>query len=144
MNNQTLTSRPAWKALETHSKQICDLHLRALFGADPKRGERMTAEAVGLYLDYSKNRITDETLTLLLRLAEECGLRARIDAMFKGEKINITEKRAVLHVALRAPKGASIVVDGVNVVPQVHEVLDRMTEFANRVRSGAWKGHTGK
>src|SRR5499425_3872471 len=144
MNSQTLTARPAWKALETHSKQIRDLHLRALFAADPKRGERMTAEAVGLYLDYSKNRITDETLTLLLRLAEECGLRARIDAMFKGEKINITEKRAVLHVALRAPKGASIVVDGVNVVPQVHEVLDRMTEFANRVRSGAWKGHTGK
>src|SRR5215470_1754497 len=144
MNSQTLTARPAWKALETHSKQIRDLHLRALFAADPKRGERMTAEAVGLYLDYSKNRITDETITLLLRLAEECGLRARIDAMFKGEKINITEKRAVLHVALRAPKGASIVVDGANVVPQVHEVLDRMTEFTNRVRSGAWKGHTGK
>jgi glucose-6-phosphate isomerase len=144
MNSQTLTARPAWKALETHYKQIRDLHLRALFAADPKRGERMTAEAVGLYLDYSKNRITDETLTLLLRLAEECGLRARIDAMFKGEKINITEKRAVLHVALRAPKGTSIVVDGENVVPQVHDVLDRMTEFANRVRSGTWKGHTGK
>jgi glucose-6-phosphate isomerase len=144
MNTQTLTARPAWKALETHHKQIRDLHLRALFAADPKRGERMTAEAVGLYLDYSKNRITDETLTLLLRLAEECGLRARIDAMWKGEKINITEKRAVLHVALRAPKGTSIVVDGENVVPQVHDVLDRMTAFANRVRSGAWKGHTGK
>ena len=139
MNSQTLTARPAWKALEPHYKQIRDLHLRALFAADPKRGERMTAEAVGLYLDYSKNRITDETLTLLLRLAEECGLRARIDAMFTGEKINITEKRAVLHVALRAPKGTSIVVDGKNVVPQVHQVLDRMSEFANRVRSGAWR-----
>jgi glucose-6-phosphate isomerase len=137
-------ARPAWKALEAHHKQIRDLHLRALFAADPKRGERMTAEAVGLYLDYSKNRITDETLTLLLRLAEESGLRQRIDAMWKGEKINITEKRAVLHVALRAPRGASIAVDGENVVPQVHAVLDKMTEFANRVRSGAWKGHTGK
>src|SRR5262245_18224873 len=144
MNSQTLTARPAWKALETHSKQSRDHHLRALFAADPKRRERMTAEAVGLYLDYSKNRITDGTLTLLLRLAEDCGLRARIEAMFKGEKINITEKRAVLHVALRAPKGVSIVVDGKNVVPQVHQVLYRMTEFANRVRSGSWKGHTGK
>jgi len=144
MNSQTLTARPAWKALEAHYKQIRDLHLRALFAGDPKRGERLTAEAVGLYLDYSKNRITDETLTLLLRLAEECGLRARIDAMFTGEKINVTEKRAVLHVALRAPRGASIVVDGENVVPQVHAVLDKMAEFANQVRSGAWKGHTGK
>src|SRR5258706_12601887 len=144
MNSQTLTARPAWKALETHHKQIRELHLPALFAGDPKRGERMTAEAVGLYLDYSKNRVTDETLTLLLRLADESGLRARIDAMWKGEKINITEKRAVLHVALRAPRGASIVVDGENVVPQVHAVLDKMTDFANRVRSGAWKGHTGR
>jgi glucose-6-phosphate isomerase len=144
MTSQTLTARPAWKALEAHHKQIRELHLRALFAGDRKRGERMTAEAVGLYLDYSKNRITDETLTLLLRLAEESGLRGRIDAMFKGEKINITEKRAVLHVALRAPRAASIVVDGENVVPQVHAVLDKMTDFADRVRSGAWKGHTGK
>src|SRR5262249_40261010 len=111
---------------------------------DHKRGERMTAEAVGIFLDYSKNRITEETLKLLLQLAEECGLRARIDAMFSGEKINITEKRAVLHVALRAPKGASISVDGQNVVPQVHAVLDKMAGFADRVRSGNWKGHTGK
>ena len=118
--------------------------MRELFANDSKRGERMTAEAVGLYLDYSKNRITDETLKLLLRLAEECDLRARIDAMFRGEKINITENRAVLHVALRAPKGTSILVDNDNVVPQVHAVLDRMADFSNRVRSGAWKGHTGK
>ena len=123
---------------------IRELHLRKLFADDPKRGERMTAEAVGLYLDYSKNRITDETLKLLLQLAEESGLRERIDAMFRGEKINITENRAVLHVALRAPRGASIVVDGENVVPQVHAVLDKMADFSNRVRSGAWKGHTGK
>jgi len=120
------------------------LHLRQLFADDPKRGERMTAEAAGLYLDYSKNRITDETLKLLLELANESGLRERIDAMFRGEKINITENRAVLHVALRAPKGASIVVDGENVVPQVHAVLDKMADFSNRVRSGGWKGHTGK
>jgi len=139
-----LTERPAWKALEAHYQQVRELHLRKLFGDDPSRGERMTAEAVGLYLDYSKNRVTAETLKLLLQLAEESGLRARIDAMFRGEKINLTEKRAVLHVALRAPKGASIVVDGENVVPQVHAVLDKMTEFANRVRSGAWLGHTGR
>ncbi len=120
------------------------MHLRNLFADDPKRGERMTAEAVGLFLDYSKNRITDETLKLLLRLAKESGLRARIDAMFRGDKINITENSAVLHVALRAPRGASIVVDGENVVPQVHAVLDKMADFSNRVRSGAWKGHTGK
>ena len=120
------------------------MHLRDLFADDPKRGERMTAEAAGIYLDYSKNRITDETLKLLFQLAEESGLRARIDAMFRGEKINITENRAVLHVALRAPRGASIVVDGENVVPQVHAVLDKMAEFSDRVRSGAWKGHTGK
>ncbi len=141
---QPLTSRAAWKALEAHHEKTRGLHLRKLFADDPKRGERMTAEAVGIYLDYSKNRITDETLTLLLRLAEESGLRARIDAMFRGEKINITEQRAVLHVALRAPIGASIIVDGENVVLQVHAVLDKMADFSNRVRSGAWKGHTGK
>jgi glucose-6-phosphate isomerase len=139
-----LTQRPAWKALEANFKIVRELHLRSLFADDPKRGERMTVEALGLYLDYSKNRITDDTLKLLIQLAEESGLRARIDAMFLGEKINITEKRAVLHVALRAPKGTSIVVDGENVVPQVHAVLDKMTDFSNRVRSGAWKGHTGK
>ena len=139
-----LTARPAWKALTSHHQKIRDLHLRQLFAEDGTRGERMTAEAVGLYLDYSKNRVTDETLTLLRQLAEESDLRQRIDAMFRGEKINVTEKRAVLHLALRAPRGASIVVDGENVVPQVHAVLDKMTEFSNRVRSGAWKGHTGK
>ena len=139
-----LPERPAWKALEAHYQQVRELHLRRLFGEDPGRGERMTAEAVGLYLDYSKNRLTDETLKLLLQLAEESGLRARIDAMFRGEKINLTEKRAVLHVALRAPKGAVIVVDGKNVVPQVHAVLDQMANFSDRVRSGAWLGHTGK
>ncbi len=139
-----LTERPAWKALEAHYQQVRELHLRKLFGDDPGRGERMTAEAVGLYLDYSKNRLTDETLKLLLQLAEASGLRARIDAMFRGEKINLTEKRAVLHVALRAPKGAVIVVDGENVVPQVHAVLDKMANFSDRVRSGAWLGHTGK
>jgi len=141
---QLIASRPIWKALEAHHRQIRTLHLRKLFSDDPKRGERFTTEAVGLYLDYSKNRITGETLKLLLQLAEECGLRARIDAMFRGERINLTENRAVLHVALRAPKGASIVVDGENVIPQVHVVLDKMADFANRVRSGAWKGHTGK
>src|SRR5512133_3218420 len=125
-------------------QNVRELHLRKLFADDPKRGERMTAEAMGLYLDYSKNRITDETLKLLLQLADESGLRERIDAMFRGEKINITENRAVLHVALRAPRGASIVVDGENVVPQVHAVLDKMADFSNRVRSGAWKGYTCK
>ena len=134
----------AWKALTAHHDKIGHLHLRQLFADDPTRGERMTAEAVGLYLDYSKNRITDETLGLLLQLAEESGLRERIDAMFRGDRINVTEGRAVLHVALRAPRGTSIVLDGENVVDQVHAVLDRMTEFANRVRSGAWTGHTGK
>jgi len=136
--------RQAWKALEDHYKGIQKTHLRNLFADDLKRGERLTVEALGIYLDYSKNRVTDETLKLLLQLAEESGLQARIDAMFRGEKINITEKRAVLHVALRAPRGASIVVDGQNVVPAVHAVLDKMTDFSNRVRSGAWKGHTGK
>jgi glucose-6-phosphate isomerase len=139
-----LTERPAWKALEAHYQNVREIHLRKLFADDPKRGERMTAEAVGLYLDYSKNRITDETLKLLLQLAEESGLRERIDAMFRGEKINLTENRAVLHVALRAPKGASIAVNGENVVPQVHAVLDKMADFSNRVRSGGWQGHTGK
>src|ERR1700704_3452094 len=141
---QSLTARPSWKALESHYQKVRQSNLRQLFADDPKRGERLTTEAVGLYLDYSKNRITDETLKLLLQLAEESGLRARIDAMFRGEKINITENRAVLHVALRAPRSASIVVDGENVVPQVHAVLDKMADFSNRVRSGAWKGHTGK
>ena len=139
-----LTQRAAWKALDAHYKKIRKLHLRRLFAEDPQRGERLTAEAVGMYLDYSKNRITDETVRLLLQLAHESGLRSRIDAMFQGEKINVTEKRAVLHVALRAPKGQSIIVDGEDVVPQVHAVLDKMAAFSNRVRSGEWKGHTGK
>jgi glucose-6-phosphate isomerase len=140
----TLTERPAWKALAAHHQNVRGLHLRKLFADDPKRGERMTVEAVGLFLDYSKNRITDDTVKLLTELAEESGLSSRIDAMFLGEKINITEKRAVLHVALRAQRGASIIVDGKNVVPEVYVVLDKMADFSNRVRSGAWKGHTGK
>ena len=140
----SLTSRPAWKNLESHFDKIKDVHLRRLFADDPKRGERLAVEAEGLYLDYSKNRITDETIRLLLKLAEESGLRQRIDAMFRGEKNNVTENRAVLHVALRAPRDAVINVDGKNVVPEVHEVLDRMSKFANRIRSGDWKGHTGK
>ena len=140
----SLALRPAWAALHSHYEAIAPLHLRQLFAADPQRGERLTLEAVGLYLDYSKNRITDETLRLLVQLADESGLRERIDAMSRGDKINLTEKRAVLHVALRAPRGASIVVDGENVVPHVHEVLDRMSAFANRVRDGEWKGYTGK
>ena len=139
-----LKRRPAWKSLAAHYKTVRGLHLRNLFADDPARGERMTAEAIGLSLDYSKNRVTDATLKLLIQLAEESGLRARIDAMFNGEKINSTEKRAVLHVALRAPRGASIVVDGENVVPQVHAVLDKMADFSSRLRSGEWKGHTGK
>src|SRR5450631_2033698 len=140
----SLCERPAWKALGAHYEKIHDTSLRQLFSEDAARGKRMTAEACGLLLDYSKNRVTDETLKLLLQLAEESGLRDRIDAMFRGEKINITENRAVLHVALRAPKGTSIVVDGEDVVPQVHAVLDKMAEFSNRIRSGTWKGHTGK
>jgi glucose-6-phosphate isomerase len=139
-----LTIRAAWKALDAHYQKIREVHLRTLFADDPQRGECMTAKAVGIYFDYSKHRITDETLTLLLQLAEESGLRARIDAMFRGDKINITEKRAVLHVALRAPKGHSIIVDGKNVVPQVHAALAKMANFSNRVRNGEWKGHTGK
>jgi glucose-6-phosphate isomerase len=134
----------AWKALESHFAKIRDVHLRQLFADDPRRGERLSLEAEGLFLDYSKNRLTDETLTLLEQLAEQSGLRARIDAMFAGEKINFTEKRAVLHFALRAPRNASIVVDGENVVPAVHAVLDRMASFCERVRSGRWLGHTGK
>jgi glucose-6-phosphate isomerase len=139
-----LASRTAWKALAAHHAKVKDQHLRRLFAEDPKRGERLTLEAVGLFLDYSKNRVTDETVKLLLQLAEECGLRARIDAMFRGDKINVTEDRAVLHVALRAPKGQVIKVDGADVVPDVHVVLDKMAAFSDRVRSGAWKGHTGK
>ena len=140
----SLTARPAWKALAAHHAKIRDRHLRDLFAEDPQRGERLACDAAGLYFDYSKNRVTDETLRLLVQLADECGLRGRIDAMFRGEKINITENRAVLHVALRAPRGASIVVDGENVVPQVHAVLDKLADFSNRVRGGAWKGHTGQ
>jgi glucose-6-phosphate isomerase len=139
-----LTKRKAWKALTAHYKKISKVHLRKLFADDPKRGERLTLEAAGIFLDYSKHRINDQTIKLLLQLADESRLRERIDAMFSGEKINITENRAVLHVALRAPKGSSIIVDGENVVPGVHAVLDKMSSFCDRVRSGAWKGHTGK
>jgi glucose-6-phosphate isomerase len=139
-----LTERPAWNTLAAHYDSVARLHLRKLFSDDPRRGERMTVEGAGLYLDYSKNRITDETLTLLVQLADECELRGRIDALFRGEKINVTENRAVLHMALRAPRGASFIVDGQNVVPQVHAVLDKMADFSNRVRSGEWQGHTGK
>jgi glucose-6-phosphate isomerase len=140
----TLNEHPAWKALAAHYQQTKDFHLRELFESDPGRGERLTIEAAGIYLDYSKNRITDETLALLLQLAEQSGLRARIDAMFAGRKINTSEKRAVLHVALRAPKGRSILVDGEDVLPGVQAVLDRMTDFCNRVRGSSWRGHTGK
>ena len=139
-----LTARSAWKALEAHLERIRGLHLRTLFADDATRGERLTAEAAGIYLDYSKNRVTEETIALLCRLAEESGLRGRIDAMFRGDKINVTEDRAVLHVALRAPRGTTIVVDGKDVVADVHGVLDAMSDFSNRVRSGTWKGHTGK
>jgi glucose-6-phosphate isomerase len=141
---KSLTRRSAWKALATHFKEINNWHLRDLFADDAQRGERLTAEAVGLYLDYSKNRITEETMRLLVDLAEESDLRARIDAMFRGDKINVTENRAVLHVALRAPRGTTILVDGENVVPHVHEVLDKMADFASRVHSGEWRGYTGK
>ena len=139
-----LTERPSWRALNAHHERIRDAHLRTLFADDAKRGERMTAEGACIFLDYSKNRVTDETLALLRSLADESGLRERIDAMFRGDKINVTENRSVLHVALRAPRGASIIVDGKNVVPEVHAVLDAMSDFADQVRSGAWKGHTGK
>jgi glucose-6-phosphate isomerase len=141
---EPLTERPAWRALKAHYDEIRNLHLRTLFARDPKRGEQMTAEAAGIYLDYSKNRITEQTLKLLLDLAREVDLRGRIDAMFRGEKINVSEQRAVLHVALRAPRGASILVDGENVVPEVHAVLDRMADFASQVRGGEWRGHSGR
>src|SRR4051794_4449024 len=141
---QPLTRRPAWSALQAHHAELAGRPLRQLFAADAHRGERLTAEACGIFLDYSKNRVTDQTLALLRQLAEESGLSTRIAAMFGGEKINVTENRAVLHVALRAPKGASVQVDGVNVVPAVHEVLDRMAGFANAIRGGDWKGHTGR
>ena len=142
--NTSVASFPAWRSLETHSSKVRQLHLRKLFADDVTRGERMAVEAVGIYFDYSKHLITDETLSLLMQLTEESGLRNHINAMFGGEKINVTEKRAVLHVALRAPKGESIEVDGQDVVPLVHVVLDKMAEFSNRVRSGEWKGHTGR
>jgi glucose-6-phosphate isomerase len=141
---QPLTQRAAWKALETHYEKVRNVTLRSLFSDDPQRATRFTIEAAGLFLDYSKNRITEETRQLLLQLARESGLEERRDAMFRGEKINITEKRAVLHIALRAPEGETILVDGEDVVPAVHEVLDKMTAFSNRIRSGEWKGHTGK
>jgi glucose-6-phosphate isomerase len=141
---QPLTQSRAWKALQAHYEQVGGLHLRDLFAADPGRGERLTVDALGLFFDYSKNRVTNETIKLLFELARESGLQSRIEAMFRGDKINFTEGRAVLHVALRAPKGESIFVDGVDVVPEVHAVLDRMAAFCDRVRSGAWKGHTGK
>ncbi len=139
-----LTQRTAWKALAAHHKAIKKLHLRELFAKDPKRGDRLAASAAGLFLDYSKNRITDKTMALLLKLAQESGLRARIDAMFNGEKINLTENRSVLHIALRAPRNSSVLADGKNVVPEVQEVLDRMESFLNSIRSGEWKGFTGK
>ena len=142
--DRPLTERPAWKELGVHFQKVRELQLRQLFAGQPERGTRMTAEAAGIYLDYSKNRVTDETLKILLQLAKESGLRQRIDAMFRGDKINTTENRAVLHVALRAPRGESIVLDGHDVVPDVHAVLDKMAGFCDRVRSGAWKGHTGK
>ena len=143
-NRKSLTLLPAWTSLAKHSTEIKNVHLRELFAKDATRGERLTGEAAGLFLDYSKNRVTETSLKLLLQLAEECDLRGRIEAMFRGERINITENRAVLHVALRAPKNATITLDGKNVVPEVHAVLDRMTAFSNRVRSGEWLGHTGK
>jgi glucose-6-phosphate isomerase len=139
-----LTARPAWKALKDHHEKIRELHLRTLFADDATRGERLTAEAGGIYLDYSKNRVTDETLGLLRQLAEESGLRERTSAMFRGDRINLTENRSVLHVALRAPRGTSVIVDGKDVVPEIHAVLKAMADFSSQVRSGAWKGHTGK
>jgi glucose-6-phosphate isomerase len=144
MPTAPLRQLPSWKALEQHYDEIAGVHLRELFAQDPERGERLSTEAAGLYLDYSKNRVTDETMQLLIRLAEECSLEQRRDMMFRGERINVSENRPVLHVALRMPKDSSLVVDGVDVVAQVHEVLDRMSDFARRIRSGEWKGHTGK
>ena len=142
--SQPLTERPAWKALAAHHQKICNLHLRQLFASDPRRGERLTAEAAGLYLDYSKNPVSDETIGLLLQLADARGLAERIEAMFSGGKINATEQRAALHVALRSPANERILVDGVDVVPEVHAVLDRMAAFSEQVRSGRWHGHTGR
>src|SRR5919202_216652 len=139
-----LTQRPEWRALQAHYETIRDVHLRTLFAEDPRRGERLVAEAVGLYLDFSKHRITDETIRLLVQLAQDCGLRARIDAMFAGERINVTENRAALHVALRAPRNASIVVDGTDVVAEVHRLLTQVGNFAQQVRSGEWTGFTGR
>ena len=139
-----LTESSAWKALDVHFSTIRNLHLRQLFADDPRRGERLTAEAAGIYFDYSKNRITDDTIRLLMRLAEECGLREHIDAMFRGELINVTENRAVLHTALRAPETEKIVIEGIDVVPHVHAVLERMAEFSRQIRSGEWRGYTGK
>jgi len=144
MPTAPLRQRPSWKALEQHYDEISGVHLRELFAQDPGRGERLSAEGAGLYLDYSKNRVTDETMQLLIRLAEECSLEQRRDMMFRGERINVSENRSVLHVALRMPKDSSLVVDGVDVVAQVHEVLDRMSAFARKIRSGEWKGYTGK
>src|ERR1700740_3371047 len=143
MTSPATVKRPAWKALESHYDEFSKRHLRELFAEDPKGGKRMSLEAGGLYFDYSKNRITDETLKLLFRLAEESELRSRIEAMFSGEKINVKENRAVLHTALRAPRDASILVDGENVVPKIYSVLDKMAHFADSVRSGDWKGYTG-
>ncbi|MGB7149956.1 MAG: glucose-6-phosphate isomerase, partial [Terriglobales bacterium] len=142
--SQRLTESPSWHALQAHYEKVKDIQLRQLFAGDPSRGNRLAAEAAGLYLDYSKNRITDETVRLLIHLAQERGVAIRRDAMFRGEKINFTEGRAVLHIALRAPRGTQIKVDGVDVVPEVHAVLDKMAAFSNRVRNGEWKGHTGK
>ena len=141
---EQLTSKAAWQDLQDHHMVIKDMHLRKLFEDDPKRGERMRAQAIGIYFDYSKHRITDETLKLLFQLAKESGLQGRIDAMFRGDKINVTENRAVLHVALRAPRGQSIIVDGKDVIPQVHAVLEKMADFSDKLRSGEWRGHTGK
>src|SRR5262245_17544085 len=143
-DSKSVTQGAAWQALVAHHEKIKDVTLKPLFAEDATRGERITLQGVGLYLDYSKNRVTDETLRLLFNLAQESGLRERIDAMFRGDKINLTENRAVLHVALRAPSGEKILVDGKDVVPDVHAVLDKMSDFANRVRSGQWKGYTGK
>src|SRR5262245_41996689 len=144
MSIAVLHLRPAWASLKKHHQKIRRVHLRQLFAKDRLRGDRLVVEAAGIYFDYSKNRVTDETMGLLLELARESGLRDRIDAMFRGDKINTSEKRAVLHVALRAPRGASILHDGKNVVPEVHAVLDKMADFSQRVRSGAWQGHTVK
>ncbi len=141
---QLLTGRPAWKALAEHYQAVRGVHMRQFFADDPRRGERLTAEAAGLYLDYSKQRITDDTIRLLLGLVRECGLHERIAAMFGGERINVTERRAVLHIALRAPETEHIVVDGVEVVHEVHAVLERMAAFSRQVRSGEWQGYPGK